>query len=101
MATRALTPVARPRSRATTPARVAPGPERDLRQVLLSQDAESIWQELALLVRGSKLIDPARYEQVTQELFLHLLATDRIGSYIEEDYSDSDIRVDLLSMLSG
>jgi hypothetical protein len=41
----------------------------------------------------------AGYEQVTQQLFLQLLATDRISFYIERNYSDSDIRADLLSML--
>jgi len=30
-----------------------------------------------------------------------LLAYDRISFYLDEDYSDSDIRTDLLSILSG
>jgi hypothetical protein len=36
---------------------------------------------------------------VTQELFLHLLSTDRFTFYIQQSYSDSDIREDLISIL--
>ena len=99
MATRALTPVAQRQSRDNVSARKAPGRGRDWRQVLLSQDAEAIWQELSVLVRSSAVNRGAGYEQVTQQLFLQLLATDRVRFYIERNYSDSDIRADLLSML--
>jgi hypothetical protein len=99
MATRALTPVAQRQGRDNVSAREAPGRGRDWRQVLLSQDAEAIWHELSLLVRSSAMNRKAGYEQVTQQLFLQLLATDRIRFYIERNYSDSDIRADLLSML--
>ncbi|HJZ67874.1 MAG TPA: hypothetical protein VKF81_07125 [Blastocatellia bacterium] len=101
MATRALTPVAQRRSRASVSARQAPGHRRDWRQVLLSQDAEAIRHKLSIFVRAAAGEDPAGYEQLTQELFLHLLAYDRFSFYLDEDYSDSDIRTDLLSILSG
>ena len=100
MATRALTPVAQRRSRASVSARQAPGHGRDWREVLLSQDAEAIWHKLSIFVRAAAPDHAAGYEQLTQELFLHLLANDRISFYLEQDYSDSDIRADLLSALS-
>ena len=99
MATRALTPVAQRQSRDSVSSREAPGRVRDWRQVLLSQDAEAIWRQLSLLVRSSAVHRETEYEQVTQQVFLQLLATDRISFYIEENFSDSEIRADLLSML--
>jgi hypothetical protein len=98
MATRALTPVAQRQSRDSASAREALGRVRDWRQVLLSQDAEAIWHQLSILVRSSG-VQREGYEQVAQQLFLQLLATDRLRFYIEENYSDLDIRTDLLSML--
>jgi hypothetical protein len=100
MATRALTPVAQRHSRDNVSAKRAPGRGRDWRQVLQSQDAETIWQELSILVRSAASDQSAGYEQVTQELFLHLLATDRLSFYLQHGYSDSDIREDLISILS-
>ena len=101
MATRALTPVAQRRSRARVSAGEAPGHGRDWRQVLLSQDAEAIWHKLSIFVRAAAPEHPAGYEQLTQELFLHLLANDRVNFYLQHDYSDSQIRADLLSFLGG
>jgi hypothetical protein len=72
---------------------------RDWRQVLLSQDAEAIWRQLSLLVRSSGMEREGGHEQVTQQLFLQVLATDRLRFYIEKNYSDQDITKDLLSML--
>lgn len=101
MATRALTPVAQRRSRASASARKEPGRARDWRQVLLSQDAEAIWHKLHLVVKSAAEVDSRGPEQITQDLFLHLLATDRISLYLEQDYSDSEIRADLLSIMRG
>lgn len=101
MATRALTPVAQRRSRDNVSARKALGRGRDWRQVLLSQDAEAIWHELSTLVRTAMPGHAAGYEQLTQELFLELLATDRVTFYIEQGYSDSEITEDLMSILCG
>lgn len=101
MATRALTPVARRRSRANVSAREGPGRERDWRQVFLSQDAEAIWHKLSILARSVAPDQTAGYEQLTQELFLHLLATDRVSFYIDRNYSDSEITADLISILRG
>ena len=100
MATRALTPFAQRQSRDNASVRKAPGRARDWRQVLLSQDAEAIWQELSILVRSAEVDPSIGYEQVTQELFLHLLATDRFSFYLQQGYSGSDIREDLLSILN-
>ena len=99
MATRVLTPVAQRRSRVNVSARKALGRERDWRQVLLSQDAEAIWHELSVLVRTAIPDHADGYEQLTQELFLHLLTTDRVSVYIEQNYCDSEINEDLVSIL--
>ena len=101
MATRALTPVAQRRSRDYVSARKVLGRGRDWRQVLLSQDAEAIWHELFTLVRKAKPGHAAEYDQLTQQLFLELLATDRFTFYIEQGYSDSEINEDLMSILCG
>ena len=101
MATRALTPVAQRQRRDNVSARKAPGRARDWRQVLLSQDAEVVWQELSILVRSANSNQSTRFEQVTQELFLHLLANDRFRFYLQQSYSDSEIREDLLSILTA
>lgn len=104
MATRALTPFAQRQSRDNLSARKASGRGRDWRQILLSQDAEAIWQELSILVRSATLDQSTQhkqgYEQVTQELFLRLLTTDRFSFYLQQGYSDSDIKEDLISILS-
>jgi hypothetical protein len=99
MATRALTPVAQRRSRDNVSATKALGRGRDWRQLLLSQDAEAVWHELSILVRTAIPDHSDGYEHLTQELFLHLLTTNRVSVYIEEDYSDSEITEDLLSIL--
>lgn len=107
MATRALTPFAQRQSRDLS-ARKSSGRGRDWRQVLLSQDAEAIWQELSILVRLTDLnpstaeasTNEVGYEQVTQELFLRLLTTDRFSFYLKQGYSDADIRKDLIAILS-
>jgi hypothetical protein len=100
MATRALTPVAQRQSRANVSARKTPGHERDWRSVLQSQDAEAIWQQLSILVRTVEPGHTAECDQITQELFLNLIVTNRISHYLENDYSDSEIRADLLEALS-
>jgi len=101
MATRALTPVAQRQSRANVSARKAPGHARNWRSVLQSQDAEAIWQQLSILVRTAATGHPAECDQITQELFLNLIATDRINHYLENGYSDSEIRADLLEALGS
>jgi hypothetical protein len=100
MATRALTPFAQRQRRVNVSVRIAPGRRRDWRQVLLSHDAEAIWQELSILVKSTEVDPSTGYEHVTQELFLRLLTTDRFSFYLKQDYSDSEIREDLISILS-
>ena len=99
MATRALTPVAQRRSRDNVSAKKAPGRLRDWREVLQSQDAEAIWHNLFVLVRSAKPKHERGCEQLTQELFLHLMTTGRLASYSEHQYSDSAIAADLVSIL--
>jgi hypothetical protein len=101
MATRALTPDAQRRSRDDVSARKDSEPARDWREVLLSQDAEAIWHKLSILVRSAAPDHAAGYEQLTQDLFLELLATDRVRLYVEREYSDSEITADLNFVFGG
>jgi hypothetical protein len=80
-------------------AKEAPGRERGWRNVLLSQDAEAIWYRLSILVRAAAPNHAAGYDHLTQELFLSLLTSNRIDFYLENEYSDEQIRADLIEML--
>ena len=99
MATRALTPVARRQGHDSVSAKKALGRGRGWRQILQSQDAEEIWHELSLFVQTEFPDRAEGNEQLTQELFLHLLTSDRVSRYIEQNYSDSKITEDLVSIL--
>ena len=95
MATKGLTPVAR---RASRDFLSGPnfGQDPDLRELLVREDARAIWDRIQVLIRS---LDPtACLDQVTQDVFVCLLATDRIGAYLREDYSEDEIVLDLLSI---
>lgn len=93
MATRALTFVVRRASRdQVSPLKSG----RSWRAIFADQDADEIWRSLSDL---TKKADSTRSDQTTQELFLHLLATERFNFYMEQNYSDEEIQQDLLSLL--
>ena len=100
MATKGLTPVAQRASREFLSGPNLVGPEPDLRELLVREDASAVWDRIQSLIRS---LDPTEYlDQVTQDVFVCLLATDRIGAYLkEEDYSEDEIVLDLLSILSN
>ncbi|HEY7543932.1 MAG TPA: hypothetical protein VID27_03575 [Blastocatellia bacterium] len=93
MATRALTLFAR---RASQDQASLLKSDRSWRAIFANQDAEEIWRSLSDLTRRA---GSACSDQATQELFLHLLATERFTFYQEQDYSDEEIQQDLLSLL--
>ena len=97
MATKGLTPVARRASREFLSGPNFVGQEPDLRELLVREDARAVWDRIHVLIRS---LDPASHpDRVTQDLFVLLLATDRTGAYLKEDYSEDEIVLDLLSML--
>ena len=97
MATKGLTPVARRASREFLSGPNLVGQEPDLRELLVREDARAVWDRIHVLIRS---LDPASHpDRVTQDLFVLLLATDRTGAYLKEDYSEDEIVLDLLSML--
>jgi hypothetical protein len=99
MATDPLTYVAQRASldRAKSPR----GRDRDWQALLIEQDADAIWRKILALVRVAQPDGEAQFDQMTQELFLYLLAADRLNYYLDQDYSDEQIRLDIFSMLSG
>jgi hypothetical protein len=69
-----------------------------LRDLLIREDAPGVWDRIQVLIRP---LDPtAHLDQLTQDVFVCLLATDRIAAYLRDDYSEDEIVLDLLSILS-
>ena len=101
MATKALTYGAQRASRGRVSSQDAFKRGQDWRAVLISQDADAIWRKLHALVRSSPPCGTPDHDHRTQELFLHLLATDRLSLYLDREFSDEEIRRDLLSLLDG
>lgn len=101
MATKALTAVAPRASRNYVSARKAPARGRDWREILIKQDAQAIWHKLSLLVRSAIREDPNNYDPITQDLFLFLISTDRFNMYVERDFSDEEIKLDIISLLTS
>lgn len=93
MATKALTFVARRASRdQVSPLKSG----RSWRAIFADQNADEIWRSLSDLTQN---LVSTRSDQATQELFLHLLATERFNFYTEQNYSDEEIQQDLISLL--
>lgn len=77
----------------------APRNSRSWRSLLLKQDAHAIWDKLAALVRNVLPGDNIDPDRLTQDLFIHLLATERFRFYLEEEYTDDQIKRDILSLI--
>ena len=99
MATKGLTPVAQRASRDFFSVSHLVGPEPDLRELLVREDASAVWDRIQALIRS---LDSTEYlDQMTQDVFVCLLATDCIGAYLKEDYSEDEIVLDVMSILSN
>jgi hypothetical protein len=97
MATKALTHVA-PRA-SLGPRSKLPDSEPGWRKLLIDGDAEALWRKIFLLIGSYGPYDEAACDHLTQEIFLHLLATSRLSLYIEDDYTDEEIAADLIALL--
>ncbi|MFL6214806.1 MAG: hypothetical protein ACJ74J_13050 [Blastocatellia bacterium] len=101
MAMKALTAVAPRARRPIAPARIPRSPVCDWRELLIRQDAETIWHRLSALVRLGLPEQPAQHDAITQEIFLDLLSGERINAYLEQDYSSEEIRQEIKTFISG
>ncbi|MGA9770932.1 MAG: hypothetical protein WBV94_17995 [Blastocatellia bacterium] len=101
MATKALTAVAPRASRNHVSASKAPAHGSDWREILIKQEAQAIWQKLLWLVRSSIREDPDKHDSITQDIFLFLMSTDRFSLYIERGFSDEEIKLDIISLLTS
>lgn len=99
MATKALTPVAQRASLRLLPNKQAAGHERDWRELLLEDDSEAIWSRISNLVKAERPAGEQANHLITQDLFLYLLATQRLNVYIDRKYSEEEITLDILSLL--
>ena len=101
MATNALTHGAQRSSRDIAHRNQSSNVERGWRELFVNQDAEAVWQNIYNLIRSVVSDTNSDYEQMTQELFLRILTTERIHLYVEQGCSDDEIRDDLLLLLNA
>jgi hypothetical protein len=101
MATKALTAVVPRASRNHVSARKASAHGRDWREILIKQDAQAIWHKLSALVRSAIRESQNDYDSITQDLFLLLISTDRFNMYVERGFSDEEIKLDIISLLTS
>lgn len=98
MATKALTHVAQRASLDHVSITRAPKHVRGWRELLTSEDADAIWHRLSELVRSTLPESQYDISTVAQQLFLHLLTSDRLSLYIDRNYSDEQIKEDLIAL---
>jgi hypothetical protein len=101
MATKALTlgaprPVFDP-----PPADEAQGGASDLVSLLAEQDAQEIWNQIASIVRTVPSDKRSHPDRLTQDLFINLLATERFRFYLDNGFTDDQIKRDILSLILG
>lgn len=100
MATEALTYVARRASFDLGTVMQASVEGLSWQALLENNDAEEIWRRISALVStafsGSENVD-----QITQDIFLHMLSTGRFSLYIDQCFSDEAVRLDMLSVMNG
>jgi len=96
----ALTAVAPRARRPIAPARIPRSPICDWREVLIRQDAETLWHRLSALVRLVLPEQTAEHDAITQEIFLDLVSGTRIDTYLEQDYSSEEIRREIKRIIS-
>ncbi|HLG18076.1 MAG TPA: hypothetical protein VJH03_26780 [Blastocatellia bacterium] len=99
MATKALTSVAQRASLRLLPTRPASVQERNWRELLLEDDSDAIWSKISNLVKAQAPGGERDFNLMTQDIFLFLLATQRFNVYLDRQYSEQEITLDILSLL--
>jgi hypothetical protein len=80
-----------------TPPHIGKG--RDLRAAFFSEDAEALWDEIYLFVQAIGITFSGNRETITQDLFLHLLTLQKSDRFSERNYSNEELRLELLVYL--
>ena len=75
------------------------GKGRDLRSVWISEDANAIWNEIASFIRSTKPLPTDDHENITQDLFLHLLSSQKFAGFLSEGGTDEEIQHELFLQL--
>jgi hypothetical protein len=75
------------------------GKGRDLRTVLISEDANAIWNEIDSFIQSTKPLPIGDRETITQDLFLHLLSSQKFDEFLSEDCTEEEIQTELLLQL--
>jgi len=101
MAMKALTAVIPPARRPIVPARRVHVHVSDWRELLIRQDAEVIWLRLSALVRLALPDRAAEHDNITQEVFLDLFASQRFNTYLEQNYSGEEIRQEIKARIAS
>ena len=68
------------------------------RELILSQDMESVWHRLAGLAQ-SQSSSQLDFGDKTQDVFLRLLSEQRLSTYVDENWSEAKIMGELLSLM--
>jgi hypothetical protein len=72
--------------------------ERSWRELILRREVESIWNRLARLTRSQSDSEWDLGDR-TQDLFLRLLSGGQFNTYVDENWSEEQITLDLISVL--
>ena len=75
------------------------GKGRDLRTVLISEDANAIWNEVDSFIQSTKPLPTGDRETITQDLFLHLLSSQKFADFLSEGGTDEEIQHELFLQL--
>ncbi|HET9531365.1 MAG TPA: hypothetical protein VFQ92_13495 [Blastocatellia bacterium] len=77
----------------------ARGGGSDWISLLAEQDAQEIWNHIACIVRTVLSDKSSHPDQLTQDLFINLLATERFRFYLDNGFTDDEIKRDILSLI--
>jgi hypothetical protein len=100
MATEALTYVARSASFDLGTVMQVSVEGQSWQALLENNDAEEIWRRISALV-STVFSSPEDVDQITQDIFLHMLSTGRFSLYVDRCFSDEEVRLDMLSVMNG
>ena len=101
MATKALTAVASRARRPIAPARRIPSHSIDWRDLLIRQDVEALWDRLSALVRLVLPDSTSEHDAITQEIFLHLLTSEKFQNSRQRKTSGKEIYQEIQALIAS